>query len=58
MRHDPDVLVIGGGIVGLFCAYHLRCAGGSVAVVERGAVGGPQSCSYGNTGFVGTQAGC
>jgi D-amino-acid dehydrogenase len=55
MRHDPDVLVIGGGIVGLFCAYHLRRGGGSVAVVERGPVGGPQSCSYGNTGFVGTQ---
>ncbi|MGH3342493.1 MAG: NAD(P)/FAD-dependent oxidoreductase [Carbonactinosporaceae bacterium] len=53
MRHDPDVLVIGGGIVGLFCAYYLR-RGGSVAVVERGSVGGPQSCSYGNTGFVGT----
>ena len=55
MRHDPDVLIIGGGVVGLFCAYHLRCAGSSVAVVERGSVGGPQSCSYGNTGFVGTQ---
>jgi D-amino-acid dehydrogenase len=27
-----------------------------VTVVERGAVGGPQSCSYGNTGFVGTQS--
>ncbi|GAA2904089.1 FAD-dependent oxidoreductase [Streptosporangium fragile] len=54
-RHDPDVLVIGGGIVGLFCAYHLRRRGGSVTVVERGAVGGPASCSYGNTGFVGTQ---
>lgn len=51
---DPDVLVIGGGVVGLFCAYHLRRAGGGVAVVERGAVGGAQSCSAGNTGFVGT----
>ena len=56
MRSDPDVLVIGGGVVGLFCAYHLRCAGASVMVVERGAVGGPQSCSYGNTGFVGTRS--
>ncbi|MGV9779094.1 NAD(P)/FAD-dependent oxidoreductase [Streptosporangium sp. NPDC003464] len=55
MRHDPDVLVIGGGIVGLFCAYFLRRAGSSVTVVERGPVGGPQSCSHGNTGFVGTQ---
>jgi D-amino-acid dehydrogenase len=53
-RSDPDVLVIGGGIVGLFCAYHLRRAGSSVAVVERAAVGGPDSCSSGNTGFVGT----
>jgi D-amino-acid dehydrogenase len=51
---DPDVLVIGGGVVGLFCAYHLRRAGVAVAVVERGPVGGPQSCSSGNTGFVGT----
>lgn len=55
LRHDPDVLVIGAGIVGLFCAYFLRRAGASVAVLERGPVGGPQSCSYGNTGFVGTQ---
>jgi D-amino-acid dehydrogenase len=54
-RHDPDVLVIGGGVAGLFCAYHLRRRGGSVAVVERGPIGGPQSCSSGNTGFVGTQ---
>ena len=54
MRHDPDVLVVGGGAVGLFCAYHLRRCGGSVTVLERGPVGGPQSCSYGNTGFVGT----
>lgn len=49
-----DVLVVGGGVVGLFCAYHLRRAGLGVAVVERGPLGGPQSCSSGNTGFVGT----
>ncbi|MFB9677182.1 NAD(P)/FAD-dependent oxidoreductase [Streptosporangium vulgare] len=55
IRSDPDVLVIGGGVVGLFCAYYLRRAGNGVTVVERGPVGGPQSCSYGNTGFVGTQ---
>lgn len=51
---SPDALVIGGGVVGLFCAYHLRLAGASVAVVERGPIGGPQSCSSGNTGFLGT----
>jgi D-amino-acid dehydrogenase len=51
---DPDVLVIGGGVAGLFCAYHLRRAGAGVAVLDRGPAGGPQSCSAGNTGFVGT----
>ena len=55
IRPDPDVLVIGAGIVGLFCAYYLRRAGAAVTVLERGSVGGPESCSYGNTGFVGTQ---
>lgn len=52
---DPDVLIVGGGVVGLFCAYYLRLAGAQVVVVERGSVGGPQSCSHGNTGFFGTQ---
>jgi D-amino-acid dehydrogenase len=54
-RTDPDVLILGGGIVGLFCAYYLRRAGATVTVAERGTIGGPGSCSYGNTGFVGTQ---
>lgn len=51
---DPEVLVVGGGVAGLFCAYHLRRRGLDVTVVESGPVGGPQSCSAGNTGFVGT----
>jgi glycine/D-amino acid oxidase-like deaminating enzyme len=51
----PDVLVVGGGVAGLFCPYFLCQRGARVAVVERGQVGGPQSCSHGNTGFVGMQ---
>lgn len=54
-RPDPDVLVVGAGVVGLFCAYYLRLGGASVTVLDCGPVGGPQSCSSGNTGFVGTQ---
>ncbi|MFJ9369037.1 NAD(P)/FAD-dependent oxidoreductase [Nocardia sp. NPDC101769] len=54
VREDPDVVVIGGGVVGLFCAQQLSQRGATVTVLERGAVGGPQSCSAGNTGFVGT----
>ncbi|SBT40389.1 NAD(P)/FAD-dependent oxidoreductase [Micromonospora auratinigra] len=54
-RHDPDVLVIGAGVVGLFCAWFLREAGHTVTVVDRHEVGDPAACSAGNTGFVGTQ---
>ena len=50
--HEPDVLVIGGGAAGLWCAYFLRLAGHSVTVLDRDAVGDPVACSYGNTGFV------
>jgi D-amino-acid dehydrogenase len=50
--YEPDVLVIGGGVAGLWCAYFLRLAGNTVTVLDRGAVGGPVASSYGNTGFV------
>lgn len=49
---NPDVLVIGGGIVGLFSAYFLRLGGASVTVAERSLIGDSSACSYGNTGFV------
>ncbi|WBB71248.1 FAD-dependent oxidoreductase [Micromonospora sp. WMMD1128] len=54
-RSDPDVLVIGAGVVGLCCAWFLRRAGLTVTVVDRVEVGDPSACSAGNTGFVGTQ---
>lgn len=52
---DPEVLVVGAGAAGLFGAYFLRQRGLNVTVVDAGQVGGPQSCSAGNTGFVGSQ---
>ena len=52
---NPHVIVVGAGVVGLFCAYYLRLAGADVTVLDRGQVGGEQSCSARNTGFVGTQ---
>jgi D-amino-acid dehydrogenase len=51
-RYEPDVLVIGGGVAGLWCAYFLRLAGHTVTVLDRNAVGDPVACSSGNTGFV------
>jgi D-amino-acid dehydrogenase len=44
------VVVIGGGIVGLCCAYELDRAGAEVVVLERSATG--SGASRGNTGWV------
>ena len=38
-----DVVVIGGGIIGVFTAYYLARRGLSVAVVEKGRIGAEQS---------------
>jgi len=38
-----DVVVIGGGIVGVFAAYYLALRGVSVALVEKGRIGAEQS---------------
>ncbi|MFG6433042.1 NAD(P)/FAD-dependent oxidoreductase [Roseateles sp. LYH14W] len=40
---SADVVVIGGGIVGVFTAYYLARRGLSVAVVEKGRIGAEQS---------------
>ncbi|MGH8163544.1 MAG: FAD-dependent oxidoreductase, partial [Rhodanobacteraceae bacterium] len=46
-RHS-DVLVLGGGVIGLSCALALRRAGASVRVLEQGAPG--SGASHGNCG--------
>ena len=43
-----DVLILGGGVIGLACALHLLRHGASVRVVEQGRVG--QGASHGNCG--------
>jgi len=40
---QADVVVIGGGIIGVFAAYYLARRGVSVAVVEKGRIGAEQS---------------
>jgi D-amino-acid dehydrogenase len=50
MSKTNDVIVIGGGIVGLSSAYYLQQAGYSVHVIEKGD--GTDGCSFGNAGFV------
>ena len=51
MTSGPDnVLVVGGGIIGLACAHYLSRAGHHVTVVDQGRVGG--GCSHGNCGHI------
>jgi D-amino-acid dehydrogenase len=44
------VAVVGGGVVGLSCAFALKLGGADVTVYERGRVG--EGCSRGNTGWI------
>lgn len=46
---SPDLLVIGGGVMGLFTAYHASGEGRTVTVLERGTVGDPMTASFGRT---------
>lgn len=48
----PDVIVAGGGAVGVACAYELARAGARVTLLEREATVGT-ACSAGNAGLVG-----
>jgi sarcosine oxidase len=44
-----DLVVIGGGVMGLFTAYHASERFERVVVVERGVIGDPATASYGRT---------
>lgn len=46
-----EVAVIGGGVIGLACAYYLLERGHRVRILERGAPG-HDCCSLGNMGFI------
>jgi sarcosine oxidase len=46
---DTDLVVVGGGVMGLFTAYYASGLGRRVTVLERGRVGDPATASYGRT---------
>lgn len=50
MNKKNDILVIGGGIIGMSCAYELSQQGAQVTLIDKGEVG--YGCSYGNAGWV------
>jgi D-amino-acid dehydrogenase len=50
MRRKTDVLILGGGVIGLACALYLLRAGRSVTILEQGKAGG--ATSHGNCGTI------
>jgi D-amino-acid dehydrogenase len=50
MKRDMDVLVIGGGAIGICSAYYLTRQGLSVSVVEKGEIA--SGCSGANAGLI------
>ncbi|HEX5619559.1 MAG TPA: FAD-dependent oxidoreductase [Solirubrobacteraceae bacterium] len=48
-RENYDVVIVGGGVMGLFTAYHASALGARVVVVECGRVGDPATASFGRT---------
>ncbi|HSE12314.1 MAG TPA: FAD-dependent oxidoreductase, partial [Rudaea sp.] len=48
--HRSDVLVLGGGVIGLACAYYLLRAGRGVTVLEQDTAAA--ACSHGNCGTI------
>lgn len=45
-----DILIIGGGVVGVSCAHELAKRGASVTILERDRIG--RGCSFGNAGWL------
>ncbi|MEM7038324.1 MAG: FAD-dependent oxidoreductase [Bacteroidota bacterium] len=50
MSKKKDILIVGGGIVGLCCAYYLMESGHRVRIVDAGGL--DAGCSYGNAGML------
>jgi glycine/D-amino acid oxidase-like deaminating enzyme len=46
---ESDLVIIGGGVMGLFTAYHAAERSARVVVVERGRIGDPMTASYSRT---------
>ncbi len=47
---EPRVVVVGGGVVGVCCAYFLARRGADVTLLERDEIG--RAASYGNAGLI------
>ena len=51
VKGEPDVVIVGGGAIGVASAYYLARRGAHVVVLEAGSAVGAEA-SYGNAGLV------
>ncbi|WP_315815605.1 FAD-binding oxidoreductase [Paraflavitalea speifideaquila] len=47
---SKQVTIVGGGVIGLCCAYYLQQSGHQVTVIEKGDI--TDGTSFGNAGYV------
>ncbi|MGB0745165.1 MAG: FAD-dependent oxidoreductase, partial [Opitutales bacterium] len=50
VHEEPDVIIVGGGIIGIACAHYLAESGRRVTVIERDTLA--SACSHGNCGYI------
>ena len=55
-RHAEEVVIVGGGVIGVCCAYYLAKAGCRVRLLERFSLA--SGSSYGNSGLLTPSAAC
>ena len=48
MKGKKEIIVIGGGVIGLCCAYFLTQEGHKVRLIDRVPEGDQNGCSFGN----------
>lgn len=46
---SENLVIVGGGVMGLFTAYHAADRFGNIVILERGRVGDPMTASFGRT---------
>ena len=57
VKGEPDVVIVGGGAIGVASAYYLARRGAHVVVLEAGSAVGAEA-SYGNAGLVSPSRRC
>ena len=50
MKSHKEVIIIGGGVIGLACAHYLLESGAGVRIIDKGLIG--SGASYGNCGLL------